>query len=421
MTLTQALLIDVHSMHSFSTSVEMHPKVLLSKGAQVALALEQQEKSLQFKNALDSAWTQINDTTKNIAIAHHKSVRHVQHNLYFGHMMHHMRCTKANAWNVFFWKKSMKMRIRLPTLVQDFCTEYQALTNNDKAALIEEFQKFKGTKSSEYWVNSHSKINDVMHTLKAVENKLNGLHCRTSTETILFATCSSTDVPMNGVAFATKGVQDFMGTVMGIGNQDFISKMEGYAIQGIKGATANHSHCISQIHIAIRNLINKKLCWPDNIPFSNLSTVSSAQPQLKMLLRKWESGTTYWKELTEEGYENLHTERNKQLETGEITEATHCSQSDKGKKHQKHPADATDSQEHCAAKQRSYKSSETVNSKDMGQEIDNTRQETNSSSPSAWTQTPIPSPSLATAFANLSNQDYQNLLTNLTASPLIPA
>ncbi|KAG1719213.1 hypothetical protein EDB19DRAFT_1585549, partial [Suillus lakei] len=35
--------------------------------------------------------------------------------------------------------------------------------------------------------------------------------------------------------------------------------------------------------------------WPNNIPFANLSKASSAIPDLEMLLRKWESGTTYWK------------------------------------------------------------------------------------------------------------------------------
>ena len=31
------------------------------------------------------------------------------------------------------------------------------------------------------------------------------------------------------------GIDNFMDTVMGIDNQDFLLKMEGYAIQGIKG------------------------------------------------------------------------------------------------------------------------------------------------------------------------------------------
>jgi hypothetical protein len=37
-----------------------------------------------------------------------------------------------------------------------------------------------------------------------------------------------------GITFTTKGVQNFMGPVMGIDNQDFMSKMEGFTIQGMK-------------------------------------------------------------------------------------------------------------------------------------------------------------------------------------------
>jgi len=44
-----------------------------------------------------------------------------------------------------------------------------------------------------------------------------------------------TDTPIQAVAFATEGVTDFMGKVMGIETQDFVGKMEGYAVQGIRG------------------------------------------------------------------------------------------------------------------------------------------------------------------------------------------
>jgi hypothetical protein len=35
--------------------------------------------------------------------------------------------------------------------------------------------------------------------------------------------------------FATEGVRDFMGSVIGIDSQEFVSKMEGFAVQGMKG------------------------------------------------------------------------------------------------------------------------------------------------------------------------------------------
>ncbi|KAG2030987.1 hypothetical protein BDR03DRAFT_1016555 [Suillus americanus] len=52
-------------------------------------------------------------------------------------------------------------------------------------------------------------------------------------------TCGSTDLPLQGVALATEGVQYFMGSVMGINNQDLVSKMEGFAVQGMTGKKCN--------------------------------------------------------------------------------------------------------------------------------------------------------------------------------------
>jgi len=36
--------------------------------------------------------------------------------------------------------------------------------------------------------------------------------------------------------FTTEGVRNFMGSVIGIDDQEFVSKMEGFAVQGIKGS-----------------------------------------------------------------------------------------------------------------------------------------------------------------------------------------
>jgi hypothetical protein len=52
---------------------------------------------------------------------------------------------------------------------------------------------------------------------------------------MLYATRGSTDLPLRGIAFATEGVEEFMPSVMNIDNQDLISKMEGFAVQGMKG------------------------------------------------------------------------------------------------------------------------------------------------------------------------------------------
>ena len=72
--------------------------------------------------------------------------------------------------------------------------------------------------------------------------------------------------------------------------------------------------------------------WLEDIPFANLSTVSSSMPQLKLLQRKWEMGETHWKEISEDQLEELRWKRDEQLKNGEIVERARRTRSDKGKK-----------------------------------------------------------------------------------------
>jgi len=84
------------------------------------------------------------------------------------------------------------------------------------------------------------------------------------------------DLPLRGVAFATEGVEEFIMSVKNVDNQDLISKMEGFAIQGMKGmfphafpwhikfhyltgAAKNHQKHCSDVRAAIRHEIQKGL------------------------------------------------------------------------------------------------------------------------------------------------------------------
>ena len=96
--------------------------------------------------------------------------------------------------------------------------------------------------------------------------------------------------------------------------------------------------------------------WPSTIPFMNLSQASSSFSQLEMLPRKWEMGSTYWKELSLEEYENLRQERDQRLKNGELNEPSHRTRSDKGKKCARNPINSNNSR-----RSKNYKSAETVN------------------------------------------------------------
>ncbi|KAG1867720.1 hypothetical protein F4604DRAFT_1584954 [Suillus subluteus] len=331
------------------------PKVVLSKEVRATLRQSRQEKSHQFKDALDDAWNQLDQATKTIATSHHKSVHHVQNDLYIGRGLLRSRHSKLNAWNVFCWKKNQETencnqgRGALKSLVQEHQDEYLRLSIDEQDNILAEYADWKKTKVTGLRVSMKSKVNNISQTLKAVQNELHSLKYRTGAETIMYTMRGSTDLPLRGVTFATEGVQHFMGSVMGIKNQDLISKMEGFAVQGMKGAAMNHKEEVSTIRSKIHNIVNTELqhiigdpdakmqwthyfCnvvqrykvaiegWPDNIPFANLSQVSSARSGLKMLCSKWESKKIKWKVLTDEEFKELCLKRQEQLDTGEIVD-----------------------------------------------------------------------------------------------------
>ena len=80
-------------------------KVVLSAEACAALKLDHREKSQRFKKDLDHVWKSLDDVTKTIASKHHKSVRHVQNELFLGHTKFCSRRNKINPWNAYFWKQ----------------------------------------------------------------------------------------------------------------------------------------------------------------------------------------------------------------------------------------------------------------------------------------------------------------------------
>ncbi|KAG1832776.1 hypothetical protein EV424DRAFT_1533462 [Suillus variegatus] len=227
------------------------PKVTLSKEARTALKFQRTEKLHQFKDALDAAWSQINDVTMSIASTHHKSFHHVQHDLYMGQGSLHSKRLKPNLWNTFCWKKSQDAKTEnssghgkdtLQLLVHDNKAKYHTLLEQEQEALLKEYVDERQTRATGTRISTRSKVNDITQTLKAIENELNSLNCRTGTEVMLYMTHGSTDLPLRGIIFTTDGVQNFMGFVMGIDNQDLVSKMKGFSVQGVQGAIFLPSH-----------------------------------------------------------------------------------------------------------------------------------------------------------------------------------
>ncbi|KAG1758475.1 hypothetical protein EDD22DRAFT_783882, partial [Suillus occidentalis] len=403
----------------------------------------------QFKSALNDAWNNLDETVKTIASSHHKSFRRVENDLCSGHGLMKFKCTKLNTWNTFCWKKRQENNENgatgkdvLQELVKDHHVEYQALTEDEKAELLLEYSKYKETRATGIHISTKSKVSNVTQTLKAVENELNNLRCRTGTETILYATCGSTDLPLHGVTFTTEGVDEFMSSVMNIDNQDLISKMEGFAIQGMKGTMKNHQKQCSKVHSEICHEIGKGLVeitkdedakmhwthyfrnviqcyqviiegWPTGIPFVNLSKVLSTLPELESLLQKWRAGTIRWRQVDDEEFQQLLDKRNVKLENGELIEH-HChTHSDKGRKH----TWSTDRSGESTRRKKTHKSAETVNTDDEDKDLTtstantNTRNNMNISGEGASTNTNI-SADNTNSGANINSNAHANLGTS---------
>ncbi|KAG6875862.1 hypothetical protein C0992_001988 [Termitomyces sp. T32_za158] len=384
------------SVSSVQSKRQRVPRPQLSVAAHEAIIAKRRNASKEYNAALEEAWGTIDETAVNIAATHHKSIRHVQSELHMGRQLAYVKRKKTSVWNAFCWKKSLQNKENLNDdasntnnasgkeilqhLVKDHHDEYNALTPEESRILLREFEAVKATKAKGRRISMKSKINDVTQTLTAVENELHNLKSRTGVETMLFSTRGTTDLSMKGISFATSGVENFLEGTMKTDTQDFLGKMEGFAVAGVRGAAQNHKQRISQIRGDIRNLINVKLReitqvsdakmewkhywrnvvkrylvviegWPPGIPFENLSSVSSSLTALEDLLRKWRCGTTYWKALSESEFNDLDTARDRQIEDGDITPpAPRRRRSDCGKKRSRMISDEDQLRAHKARK-----------------------------------------------------------------------
>jgi len=176
----------------------------LSQEARAAVNARRRQAAQNYRNDLGEAWKKIDEVTENLAATHHKSIRRVQSELHMGGIMAKREHKKTNAWNAFCWKKSHDKengnalifcglpctdfsRILvdcdtsttpshgkdiLQDLVHNHRDEYKLLTTQEQNVLIQEFEEFKATKAKGFRVSTKARVNDVTHTLGAVENEV---------------------------------------------------------------------------------------------------------------------------------------------------------------------------------------------------------------------------------------------------------
>jgi len=79
----------------------------------------------------------------------------------------------CHAQVLFFLDSHSK--VVLQTLVREHKSEYLTLSNEEQVELLAEFTEWKEMKKTGVRVTAKSKINDIMQTLKAVENEVYSL------------------------------------------------------------------------------------------------------------------------------------------------------------------------------------------------------------------------------------------------------
>ncbi|KAK2467217.1 hypothetical protein APHAL10511_000766 [Amanita phalloides] len=292
--------------------------------------------------------------------------------------------SKISPWNAFLWKTRQAEKensvIRSGStgkaMLQELVKgpkqiEYHALSKEQKAEVVGEYEQQKLLVAKGTCILARSRANDAVKTIGCIENMLDGLCSRSGMEAQLFAMRSLIDIPLKSITYSTARVENFTESTLKLDKMDILGRMEGYALQGLKGAAGNHNQWRATLRTQVRDIINHHLrltsgipsakmewkCyfrnvvkrysviikgWPREIEFINLSEASSSIDTLEKLLQKWKQGTTYWKKLMREELERLEDERDAQIEDGGIQAmAPRRTHSDKGRKqHQRIDDDA---------------------------------------------------------------------------------
>ncbi|KAF8331608.1 hypothetical protein F5887DRAFT_1081199 [Amanita rubescens] len=322
-----------------TASAKRLPRPPLGKSAQNEVNERRRVAAANYNHTVDELWSKIRQESERIAVEHHKSLQKVSTDIHMRPTVSLGKHCKISSWNAFIWKKRELEKENqtsngaigkgvLQDLVKKWQDEYHKLSPVEKAALNKEYEQHKAQVAKGTRISSRSKVRDVVTTVGVVENMLAGLRSRSGMETQVFAACGSVDIPLKSISISTPGVQDFMEKTMHIDQIEYLGKMEGYALQGVKGAASNHNERRSTLRA---------------------------------------QGTTYWKKLTQEEFEQLEDERDAQIESGKINTPARRTCSDKGKKRKARAHDEdSDPEEHSHSNKRKKTSRRSRNSDDAG-------------------------------------------------------
>ena len=130
--------------------------------------------------------------------------------------------------------------------------EYHKLTEEEKQEYLREYNEHEDTKQKGEWISNWSKSNNVAHTTHGVGHEvkqptqiiitsclpiqqLQALHLRTGIKAMCHVIRGGSDFTFPPITFWTDGIASFLQQVYNIDEQDFVAKLEGYAVHGLRG------------------------------------------------------------------------------------------------------------------------------------------------------------------------------------------
>ncbi|KAH9940712.1 hypothetical protein B0H21DRAFT_697389 [Amylocystis lapponica] len=227
----------------------------------------------------------------------------------------------VNQWNAFVSKDLKAKNDQLPEgeprqratreYLEDARERWNAMTKEEKLAEVEEHVK-KLTERREMKKYSQQSVgvsafNDTRSTLASLESELSALNARTGTEILLFAVRSSVEHFNRPFVYCSNPrLSEFVEVTTRASVQELALRMEGFCLAGLEEQFTNRGQISRMVYnnfdttithkygIIIENWPLPKFCCPSDI---------GSRPELEVLYHAWDSGTTRFKELSDEEWQ----------------------------------------------------------------------------------------------------------------------
>ncbi|KAI0043337.1 hypothetical protein FA95DRAFT_1609455 [Auriscalpium vulgare] len=325
------------------------PRPKLSAAALAEVNKTRKVKSGAYLDAVDAAAANIRKLTDDLAEKHGKIVHKVETALRIGRGgLSRGKHTKDSAWSAYQWKEGRDnpaTGMVIGPLAKLRRANYALITDEEKAQALKEHKAHLETRKKGEWVTSRSKTNDAASTSTKLIDELHALRARTGLEAMLFLVRGNSTIQFNPIAFATPQLVDFIPQVLAMDPQDLLTRMEGFAVQGLAGS-GKAIRSVEDLRDALTKFIDQQLQelvgrrdikwrfgshwdivskyrvqikgWPEHITFTSLSRAAPSKRLADELGRLWYSGDIRWAPISDEEFDEEFLRREAEIAAGTI-------------------------------------------------------------------------------------------------------